>query len=103
MYTQQLKNLNEDGLSLEQALDLYAHCGALQGAYETFGVEFPEWLSEAGKTLKRTIRGMVRDRLRADLARAKARKESLATPTEQRRAVNAEIERLEAALGDDDE
>jgi DNA repair exonuclease SbcCD ATPase subunit len=92
----ELKNLDTDRMSLEDAVELSAYGRMVEAEFITLGVGAPEWLPIRLKELRREIRTRRQDLLDKRLREAKNRLQAL-KPTEERRAeTQAAIDRMEA-------
>lgn len=85
-------------MDLDEAVALSAFGRSLKAEYEAQAIETPEWLDNRLRELRREIKVRTQDVLDKRLREAKARLETLKTPTERREALEAEIKRLEAQL-----
>jgi hypothetical protein len=87
-----------DGVSVDELLALHAFGRGLEGSYKEFQLGTPDWITESLTVLNQEIKAKHRDILSKQLAEAKARRESLRSTEEKRKAVDASIEELEKAL-----
>lgn len=94
----QLKNLNIPSIDLDEAVALSAFGRMLKAEYETLGAETPEWLDNRLRELRREVKVRQQDSIEKRLREARARMETLKTPTERRDDLAKEIERLESLV-----
>jgi transposase-like protein len=94
-----LRRLSAEGMDFDDAVSLYADAKTLAATYAEFGATPPAIVTDGIRVLDRAIREKMRDELERKLSAAKARRERLATPAEQRDQAEREIAALEAQLG----
>lgn len=95
----QLKNLNVDRPQLDELIALQAEAASLKGAYEKFGIEEPEWLSNADRNLHREIRNRAAADIERKIREKKGQLEGLKTTAEKRAALEADLAALNAKAG----
>lgn len=95
----ELKNLDVDRISLEEAVALSAFGKLLRSEFEVNQSEIPEWLSSRIKELSREIHARQADALEKRLRELKLRRESLKPAEKRRQETDDEIAALEAKLG----
>lgn len=71
----QLKELQAERLSLDEKLALLAFAKTMAGEYTQFGLQVPNWLAEAQRTLQADVKQEVRDRLLKEQRELKAQRE----------------------------
>lgn len=96
---ERLRRLSAEGMDFDDAVALYADAKTLAATYAEFGATPPAVVTDGMRVLDRAIREKMRDELERKLSAAKARRERLATPAEQREQADREIAQLEAQLG----
>jgi len=92
----QLKSFNAEAGSLEDAVALSAFARSFQEEFEKVGAEVPEWLPSKVKEIRREIRNRQQDAIEKALSDKKSRLLALQPAEERRKALQDEIERLEA-------
>lgn len=95
----QLRQINTDRLDIDEAVALLSFGRGVRATYVEHDMTPPDWLTENVSVLEREVKARRRDNLERALKAAQARKDSLRTAEEKRATVDAEIERLTAALG----
>ena len=70
----------------------------LLNGYEDSGVDIPDWVIDGINSLNREIVNRNRAALEAQLKKAKASREALATVTEKRKSLDSKIAELEKKL-----
>lgn len=98
MSISQLKNLDTDRYDLDDLVALSAEGKALQAEYSALGVDEPEWLGSAVRSLTRDIRTRQADAIEKRLRQAKARVQALKPASERRAELEAEIAKLQDQL-----
>lgn len=93
-----LKNFDAQVISLEEAVVLHAFGRSLQSEFDHLKIEQPEWLQERMKVLHREIGARNQDALEKRIKELTARRETLLSPSERRKALDAELAGLQAAL-----
>lgn len=96
---ERLKNLNIDGMDIDEAVALSAFARGMKAEYDTLALETPEWLDTRIREVRREIKSRTQDLLERRLREAKARREALKPATERRQEVDDEIARLEKLVG----
>ena len=91
----QLKNLDTDRYNTDELVALSAEGKALQAEYNTLGVDEPEWLGAAVRSLAREVRTKQADAIEKRLRQAKARVQALKPASERRAEYEEEIKRLQ--------
>lgn len=94
----QLINLDLRVIRIEEAIALLSFANQLRTTYDLVQVEVPEWLDNRIRELKRHVHALSEDTKAKRLKQLLAQRETLKTPDEKRRAVDAEIESLQAQL-----
>lgn len=100
---QDLRNIASAGVDrcdMDDLVCLYSAGTAYASTYAGFQLEQPDWLKASLDALAKDIKSRRRDYLEAQLAQAKARKETLKTAEQKRADTDAEIERLSKALAE---
>jgi len=95
----QLKNLNVDRMDVDEAISLATMARAYANGYEHYGVSPPAWLTGAIETLDVEINRRRRDILQSRKRELEANLTQLRTRQEQRADAEAELARLNDALG----
>jgi hypothetical protein len=94
----QLKSLDTDRLTLDEAMVLLTQCRALKATWSQEDIEIPDWLSNASTRLE----AEARDRARGELLRKKReielKRDRLKTRDEQRQEADLELAAIEARL-----
>lgn len=88
-----------DIIDLEEATILAGFGDMAVQSFTKRQLQVPEWLLNQQKSLEKFIKFKAEEELELKLKRAEARRTTLATPTEQREQLDAEIASLRAALG----
>lgn len=96
---ERLKNVNLDGMDIDEAVALSAFARGLKAEYDTLSLETPEWLDTRIRELRREIKRRSQDAIARRLAEAKARREALKPATEKREELDKEIAMLEQLVG----
>jgi uncharacterized protein (DUF3084 family) len=92
----QLRHFDKDRADYDELVELSAFARGLRAEYEVLGSEAPDWVDQQIKALRREIHARQQDALEMRLAKAKARRGSLATTEEKRAQLDEEIKSLEA-------
>lgn len=96
---QRLKTLDVDRLiDMEELVELSTLARSLKAEFVEHELDVPEWLSDKAKTLNREINARNQDAIERRLRELKNRRETLETPAERKKKINAEIQQLEAKL-----
>lgn len=98
MSINQLKTLDTDRYDLDELVALSAEGKALQAEYAALGVDEPEWLGTAVRSLIRDVRTRQADAIEKRLRQAKARVQALKPASERRAELEAEIQKLQSQL-----
>ena len=93
-----LKNYDAARHSTEECVALLVMADLLVQKFQDLGVEAPDWLAIKQREILRDVRARHADQVERKLKWAKANLESLRTPAEKRRMVEAEIAKLEKHL-----
>lgn len=97
---EQLKNLDVDRISLENAVALAAFGRALRDEYDHRGItDVPDWLTANLKKLGQEIQMRTADSIEKRLTEAKSRLDALIPASERRQQLKEEIAALEKKLG----
>jgi len=99
MYLQQLKNLNVERIDVDEAIAMATWARASANGYDHYGVTPPAWLTAAIETLDAEINRRRRDILVARKREIEANLTQLRTREERRHDAEAELARLNDALG----
>ena len=97
-FYQELRGVDVDAISqVEEIVALLAIAKAIRAEFEahTSLIETPEWLDDKIKSLGRELKARTADVLEKRYRETLAKRESLRTPEEKRKAVDAEIEALQ--------
>lgn len=89
-----LKHLDVERLDFDELIALSAFAKLLRAEYESAS-EVPEWLDDAGRSLKRDLQARQADATEKRLRELKARRETLKTPDQKRADIDKEIADLE--------
>lgn len=93
------KTFNDSNrLDITQLVALAAYGRQLRDEYEHLNLEAPEWVDTQLKSIRREIQTRNAERVEARLKEAKARLDSLKTPTERKSEIKREIATLEKQL-----
>ena len=98
MSISQLKTLDTDRYDLDELVALSAEGKSLQTEYRGLGVDEPEWLGSAVRSLARDIRVRQADAIEKRLRQAKARVQALKPASERRAELEKEIAELQEKL-----
>ena len=98
MSISQLKQLDCDRYDIDELVALSAEGKALQAEYASLGVDEPEWLGAAVRSLSRDVRTRQADAVEKRLRQAKARLQALKPQAERRAELEAEIAALQSKL-----
>lgn len=97
MSLSQLKNLETKRFDLDELIALSAEGKALQAEFVALGVDVPEWLVVAVKSIGLDIRARLADSIEKRLRQAKARIQALKPASERRAELEELVKQLEAA------
>lgn len=95
---QTLKNFDAQSTPIDELVMLSAFGNMLTAEFTEHGIEQPKWLEPKLKTLRREIETRNQDALEKRIAELKARRETLVSPTERRKQLDAEIAELTAKV-----
>jgi hypothetical protein len=95
---EQLKHLDLDRISLEEAVELAVYAKLLHAEFEAQQVDVPAWLDDRSRELKREIRVRQQDAVEKRIRELKARREALLPAEEKRTKIEQEIATLEAKM-----
>jgi hypothetical protein len=96
--TDALKNFEMVRLQLEDLIELSANARMLEAENVANGNPVPEWLTVAGKSLRREIKSRLADQKEKMLRDMKARRASLKTTEEKRAELDKMIADLETEV-----
>lgn len=96
---EKLKALNLDRMDVDEAIELVTFGRVAEKTYSDYQVPSPEWLKDSIAALDGEIKRRRRDMLEARLKEVKARQTALKSREEKKAELDAELERLNAALG----
>ncbi len=96
---EKLKTFSAARYDLEELVVLSAYAKMASAEFESLSIDKPSWLVEAQAGIGHAIKSLTTDAMKARLAAAKARVETLKTPDQKRQDAMDEVKRLEAALG----
>lgn len=96
---ERLRGLDTETLSPDEMIELRLYARQIEGEYRTQGYEVPEWLKERAQLLDRDIAAKRTDALMKRLRELEAQEQTLKTAAEKRQDLQAERERINAALG----
>lgn len=99
MRVSDLKAVNYDKIDVDEAVALLGFGNMMQSQYRSSGLEVPEWLKDSVSSLEKDVARRKRDSLERALKSALARRDALKTADEKRREAEADIARINAALG----
>jgi hypothetical protein len=91
----ELKNFDAKRMDIVELVAVASFGRDLLAEFEELGVESPEWIAQNLTAVHREIKSRNADRIASKLRDAKARLETLKTPSEKRTDLQAEIARLE--------
>ena len=94
-----LKEVTTSGKSMDELIVLATQAQAIRATYEQSGVEVPEWLDEASRTLRARVTELNRDILEARLRELEQADSALMSRDEKRTANATKIARLRQTLG----
>lgn len=94
-----LKKFDADIFDVDQLIELSALATVVQNEYRGLNVDEPEWLAGSARSIRREIRARQADRIEKMIREKKSRLEALMPAEDKRKALQAEIENLQARLG----
>lgn len=94
-----LRGLDPDGADLDEIIALSAFGRSLKVEYDRNVIPTPDWLDDRLDNLERAARLLRQDALEKKLKELQSRKEALKTAEQKRQDVDAELEKVRAALG----
>lgn len=97
MSLSQLKNLETKRFDLDELIALSAEGKALLAEFKALGVDEPEWLVVAVKSITLDVRARQADAIEKKLRQAKARIQALKPASERRAELEELVKQLEAA------
>lgn len=98
MNAKQLQNLMADEIAIEDLILAKAALGVLDAGYQELGIETPEWVTDKLILVSNEVVNRNRAELQRRLKAAQARRASLATVDEKRKALDDEIAALKQKL-----
>lgn len=94
---EKLKGLDLQTPTLDELIYLSSQAKALRAEFDANNAEVPEWLDNRIRELKREIQSRLQDSVALRIKTLKAQRDALKTPQEKREAIEAELQKLEAA------
>lgn len=95
----ELKALNTERLDLDEAVELKAQAHGMLAVYQAYQVPVPGWLTHANIALDEEIKRRQRDALKARERELTSKLAGLRTREEQRADLEAELAKVNNALG----
>lgn len=95
----ELRNFDADRTDLDEMVALSTFGRSMKVEYERLAMPIPEWIEDRTRTLDSEIRSQRRDALEKKVKELQSRKDALKTAEQKRQDVDAELEKVKAALG----
>lgn len=99
MLQERLKTLNTDRLNVDEAVELLAQSRQVAAEYDLQQLPQPSWLRDGAMLLANEVSRKRRDALLARRRELEAQQAALKTPQERRRDIEAELSKVNDALG----
>jgi hypothetical protein len=90
-----IKNFDARRASVEELVETSAEARAIEAEFKALGIDQPDWLEPAVKSLRREIATRTADAREAKLRDLRARRSSLRSESEKREDLDREIAALE--------
>ena len=94
----QFKNFQLDRMDVDEMVYLYGVGMHLRHSYEQLSLDEPDYIDLNLKSLKREIKVKTAEKLEAKRLEIRSRLESLKTPQEKKRELQAQLKEVEASL-----
>jgi hypothetical protein len=92
------RNFSADRMDIDELVTLLAFGKSLRAEYESLQLEEPQFVDVQLKSLRREITSRNADKLEARKRELTARLDALKTPSEKKRELQSEMERLDKQL-----